>query len=102
LELVVALVAVAKSGAAFLPLDPDHPQNRLRYMIDDARPAAVLDDPAAIRAARDTRNVGQHREIDTASWAYVLYTSRCRTPASSTASRGYRMPTRWRRTTACR
>ena len=52
-ELIVALLAVAKSGAAFLPLDPDYPADRLAYMVDDARPATVLDDPAAVRAASE-------------------------------------------------
>jgi amino acid adenylation domain-containing protein/non-ribosomal peptide synthase protein (TIGR01720 family) len=74
-ELIVALLAVAKTGAAFLPLDPDYPADRLRYMRDDARPAAVLDDVAAIRAARRVPARAVPRDVDPASWAYVLYTS---------------------------
>ncbi|MFE5329746.1 amino acid adenylation domain-containing protein [Embleya sp. NPDC056575] len=46
LDLVVALLAVAKAGAAYLPLDPDYPADRLAYMLDDARPAALLTDTA--------------------------------------------------------
>ena len=42
LHLVVALLAVVKAGAAYLPLDPDLPPQRLRSMVDDARPALVL------------------------------------------------------------
>ena len=42
LHLVVALLAVVKAGAAYLPLDPDQPQQRLRRMVDDARPALLL------------------------------------------------------------
>ncbi|PNV30840.1 non-ribosomal peptide synthetase, partial [Streptomyces sp. DH-12] len=41
-ELVVALLAVLKSGAAYLPLDPDHPAGRLAYVLEDARPALLL------------------------------------------------------------
>ncbi|KOV91513.1 MULTISPECIES: amino acid adenylation domain-containing protein, partial [unclassified Streptomyces] len=41
-ELVVALLAVLKSGAAYLPLDPDHPAGRLAYVLQDARPALLL------------------------------------------------------------
>ncbi|MBO1420084.1 amino acid adenylation domain-containing protein, partial [Streptomyces sp. FH025] len=44
--LVVALLAVAKSGAAYLPLDPDYPADRLAYMLADATPAALLTDRA--------------------------------------------------------
>ncbi|WDD90604.1 amino acid adenylation domain-containing protein (plasmid) [Burkholderia sp. FERM BP-3421] len=42
LDLVVALLAVLKSGAAYLPLDPDYPPERLAYMLDDAGPALLL------------------------------------------------------------
>jgi amino acid adenylation domain-containing protein/non-ribosomal peptide synthase protein (TIGR01720 family) len=41
-ELVVALLAVLKAGAAYLPLDPDYPEARLAYMLADASPALVL------------------------------------------------------------
>ncbi|HKG80266.1 MAG TPA: amino acid adenylation domain-containing protein [Pyrinomonadaceae bacterium] len=36
LELPIAVLGVIKSGAAYLPLDPDYPQNRLAFMIGDA------------------------------------------------------------------
>ena len=42
--LVVALLAVLKAGGAYLPLDPSHPPQRLREMIDEAGPVAVLAD----------------------------------------------------------
>ncbi|MBT2383977.1 non-ribosomal peptide synthetase [Streptomyces sp. ISL-11] len=45
-ELVTGLLAVAKSGAAYLPMDPDYPADRLAYMLRDAAPAAVVTDTA--------------------------------------------------------
>ena len=42
LDLITALVAVMKSGAAYLPLDPDHPADRLAVMVADASPVAVV------------------------------------------------------------
>ncbi len=75
IELIVALVAVAKSGAAFLPLDPDYPQDRLAYMISDAAPTTVLDEAAVVRSAHSAPPEPPHRDVDPASWAYVLYTS---------------------------
>jgi amino acid adenylation domain-containing protein len=36
-ELIVALLAVLKSGAAYVPLDPDYPEDRLGFMLTDAR-----------------------------------------------------------------
>ncbi|MBI3224256.1 MAG: non-ribosomal peptide synthase/polyketide synthase [Mycolicibacterium cosmeticum] len=74
-ELIVALVAVAKSGAAFLPLDPEYPPDRLQYMVDDAQPHVVLANPAVIRVVRGEPNRPPLREVDPAAWAYVLYTS---------------------------
>ena len=36
-ESIVALWAVAKTGAAFAPLDPNHPPERIEHMIADSR-----------------------------------------------------------------
>jgi len=41
-DLVVGLLAVLYAGAAYLPLDPDYPRERLRFMLDDTAPAALL------------------------------------------------------------
>ncbi|MPY60067.1 amino acid adenylation domain-containing protein, partial [Streptomyces spongiae] len=41
-DLVAAVLGVLKSGAAYLPLDPAYPPDRLAYLVDDARPVAVL------------------------------------------------------------
>ncbi|WP_051386445.1 non-ribosomal peptide synthetase [Actinokineospora inagensis] len=45
-DLVVAVLAVLKSGAAYLPLDPDYPQARLDLMVADAAPTLVVTDRA--------------------------------------------------------
>jgi len=42
LEMVVALLGVLKAGAAYVPMDPRYPADRLRYMMQDARVAIVL------------------------------------------------------------
>ncbi len=41
-ELVVALVAVIRAGAAWLPLDPEHPPARIATILESARPVCVL------------------------------------------------------------
>ncbi|MGH3754498.1 MAG: amino acid adenylation domain-containing protein [Pseudonocardiaceae bacterium] len=43
-ELVVAILAVLKAGAGYLPIDPDYPPARVESMLDDARPALLLTD----------------------------------------------------------
>ncbi|MDV5143314.1 amino acid adenylation domain-containing protein [Streptomyces sp. SBC-4] len=41
-DTVVALLAVLKSGGAYLPIDPGYPADRIGYMLADAKPAVVL------------------------------------------------------------
>src|SRR5205823_1061484 len=40
--LMVALLAVLKAGAAYLPVDPGYPAGRVELMLADARPGCVL------------------------------------------------------------
>jgi amino acid adenylation domain-containing protein len=42
IEMVVALLAVLKSGAAYMPVDPDYPRDRIAYMLDDSGVALLL------------------------------------------------------------
>ncbi|HEX5433555.1 MAG TPA: amino acid adenylation domain-containing protein [Candidatus Angelobacter sp.] len=41
-ELIIAVLAVLKAGGAYVPLDPAYPPERLRFMIEDSAPAALL------------------------------------------------------------
>ena len=47
-DMVIALIAILKAGAAYLPLDPDYPQERLQYMLADAA-APILITHGALR-----------------------------------------------------
>ncbi|MEZ4591278.1 MAG: amino acid adenylation domain-containing protein [Chloroflexota bacterium] len=42
LEMIVALLAVHKAGAAYIPLDPGFPPDRLAFMLDDAQARAII------------------------------------------------------------
>ncbi|MEU9336642.1 non-ribosomal peptide synthetase [Streptomyces sp. NPDC048290] len=44
--MVVALLAVLKTGAAYLPIDPDHPAPRVRHIVGHSRARYVVADPA--------------------------------------------------------
>ncbi|WP_377272869.1 amino acid adenylation domain-containing protein [Peterkaempfera sp. SMS 1(5)a] len=74
-QMVVALLGVAMSGAAYVPIDPEYPEARIAYVVKDCGAALaltdadlddILDTPAAPEA------VQRPRPQDT---AYVLYTS---------------------------
>lgn len=45
-QLVVAILAVLKSGAAYLPLDPDYPPQRLAYLLTDAAASLLMTESA--------------------------------------------------------
>jgi amino acid adenylation domain-containing protein len=42
LEMAVSILGILKSGAAYLPLDPEYPSERLAFMLKDASPALVI------------------------------------------------------------
>ncbi|MDH3026640.1 amino acid adenylation domain-containing protein [Gordonia alkanivorans] len=91
-DLVVALLAVLKTGAAYLPLDRTHPIARLRTIVDDAAPVLVLADPETAAAWSDMSAristpddltawaeplpaTGLPERVGAHSSAYVMYTS---------------------------
>jgi amino acid adenylation domain-containing protein len=90
-EMVLALVASLKAGGAYVPLDPSYPQDRVTFMLEDARPRVVLtqkrlrdrlpatgaeivciDDDAAV-SGQSRQNLPRVACPDNA--AYVMYTS---------------------------
>ncbi|SNT48390.1 non-ribosomal peptide synthase/polyketide synthase, partial [Rhodococcoides kyotonense] len=97
-DLVVALLAVIKSGAGYLPVDPTYPAERIEFMMSDAAPVAVVTTPevsagesmAGVRGAGipvvdvaqdDSDDSSQISDADRLaplsadSLAYVIYTS---------------------------
>lgn len=87
-ELVVGVLGILKAGAAYLPLDPGQPPERLTAMVDDAAPVLVLTDQAeaatgdrelwrnlAATEAEGTRDEAPPVDTDPTRLAYVIYTS---------------------------
>ncbi|MGW5714880.1 non-ribosomal peptide synthase/polyketide synthase [Amycolatopsis sp. NPDC003865] len=70
-DLVVAQLAVVKTGAAFLPIDPGYPEERIRYMLDDADPVLALRELPLSTMDDSPLVVGVRPE----NAAYVIYTS---------------------------
>ncbi|RSM89583.1 non-ribosomal peptide synthetase [Kibdelosporangium aridum] len=73
IELIVALYAVHKAGAAYLPVDLTYPADRVAFMIEDARPSFVLDDPAIVNAPGSSEPFAV--PVRPGNAAYVIYTS---------------------------
>ena len=87
--LIVALVAIHEVGAAYLPLDPAYPADRLSYLVDDSKASLVLVDGLTattlpplktktvhfekLGALPKQRKAGQQASSD--DLAYILYTS---------------------------
>ncbi len=42
IELIISILGILKSGAAYLPLDPEYPLERIKYMIEDSKVPLVL------------------------------------------------------------
>lgn len=91
IEMLVAMLGILKSGAAYVPLDPDYPLSRLQYILNDTRPVVVLTQARTsgrlpkghrvveLDSQRDeigTRFSGNATAgIDSTDLAYVIYTS---------------------------
>ncbi|WIM94467.1 amino acid adenylation domain-containing protein [Actinoplanes oblitus] len=91
-ELITTLLAVWKAGAAFVPIDPAYPAQRVKFMLADAEPAAtvcaeafravVLDgglDPIVLDDPQTAREVAASAPpavtVGADDLAYVMYTS---------------------------
>ena len=91
-EMVAALLGVLKVGAAYVPLDPAYPAERLKFLVDDAslssvvtrsslqnllpenvRNVVVCDDQGKRAISKPTTN--RARSIGSSERAYVIYTS---------------------------
>ncbi len=94
-NLIIGILGIFKAGGVYLPLDPDYPKERLRYMIDDAKPAFLLTEAKIanrlpIQAScqtflmdsdwektknKESTNFSKAIEIQPDAPAYIIYTS---------------------------
>ncbi len=87
-EMLAALLGVLKAGGAYVPLDPSYPVERLRYMLADSAPVALLTDTERLFDGVDIPLVNldaawadqpetnpERAELTPEHLAYVIYTS---------------------------
>ncbi|MFF7791546.1 amino acid adenylation domain-containing protein [Streptomyces sp. NPDC007991] len=74
-EVVVALLAVLKTGAAYLPIDPANPQARIDALVADAGAAIVLDEDALAAAPCTGADGDPGVRVHPRQAAYLIYTS---------------------------
>ena len=84
-DLVVALLAILKSGAAYLPLDPDYPAERLSFMIENSgaclvvastKTQSLLDvKPSQIVLPTADAEAASMPKVSSDELAYLIYTS---------------------------
>jgi amino acid adenylation domain-containing protein len=72
LELMIALVGTLKAGAAYVPLDPGYPADRLALMAEDSGATVVI---AGSDGDLPSDFSDVHGPFDEADLAYVIYTS---------------------------
>ncbi len=53
IELAIALLGILKTGAAYLPVDPEYPAERVRFMLADARTSCILASASALPVVQD-------------------------------------------------
>uniref|UniRef100_UPI00245462CA non-ribosomal peptide synthetase n=1 Tax=Nocardia abscessus TaxID=120957 RepID=UPI00245462CA len=83
--LVVALLAIWKAGAAYLPIDPSHVSDRTADMLDDSRPVllCVSDESASLFGDRAPAML----RIDTAGYTEAMTTTGLASPVPAPAHR---------------
>lgn len=90
-RLIIAVLAIIKAGAAYLPIDPTYPKARIQYMLKDARPQVLLVESAhhaehidfdcgivvldTALEQLETSTTAPEISIAPDSLAYVMYTS---------------------------
>lgn len=74
-SLVVALYAILKSGAAYVPVDPLYPEARRRFILEDAGAALLLTEDALRELEAQPAGDVANPPVAGASLAYVVYTS---------------------------
>ena len=85
--LLVGILGILKSGAAYVPIDPESPEERLRYILQDTRAAAIVTERAVLAAHRPLREHKHTLALDSPDAAGALDRASSANPAPCATSR---------------
>ena len=75
-DMIISLLAVLKAGAAYVPVDPSYPQERIDYIIADSKASFVLNTESLDQIdVRGYASDNPETETTSENLAYVIYTS---------------------------
>ncbi|MBK8549759.1 MAG: non-ribosomal peptide synthase/polyketide synthase [Ignavibacteria bacterium] len=57
IDMLVGLLGISKSGGTFIPIDPDYPNDRIRFMLEDAEAKTVIFSNASRKKFSDVNNI---------------------------------------------
>lgn len=75
--LVISILGIMKSGAAYIPIDPEYPAERIAYIVSDSRCKAVFDETelSHFKKAAGDWPTGVYKAVKATSLVYCIYTS---------------------------
>ncbi|WP_344854058.1 non-ribosomal peptide synthetase, partial [Pedobacter jeongneungensis] len=76
--MVIAILGILKSGAAYVPIDPEYPQDRKEYIKEDSNCKVILDDKELEHFSKEKSKYNANNPLsvnDPDDLAYVIYTS---------------------------
>jgi amino acid adenylation domain-containing protein len=77
-EMIVAILAVLKSGGAYVPIDPSYPDERIDYMLEDSKCTVLIDNSELLKFKNEQEKYCKKNlnKVNTETdLAYVIYTS---------------------------
>ncbi|HLP44508.1 MAG TPA: amino acid adenylation domain-containing protein [Candidatus Kapabacteria bacterium] len=82
LEMIIGIMGILKSGGAYLPIDPEYPQERIKFMLSDSAASILLTDDEKRKTANCQLSIRQaifyHSSFighHSNQLAYIIYTS---------------------------
>ncbi|KAA9267788.1 amino acid adenylation domain-containing protein, partial [Streptococcus anginosus] len=74
-KMVIAILAVLKAGAAYVPISKKYPQERIDYILEACNSNIIIDDEFMSQSFEQNLNQNPNIEINSNDLAYVIFTS---------------------------